>query len=214
MDVAEVLARLEELGDRDATKGRARFGLREEGYGVSLPKLRKLAKEIGKDDALAKALWRAEVHDARMLATLVADPAALTRAQAERWLEDVRSWDLCDGLALNVFDKTAWAWKAAPEWAAREPEWVKRAGLATMAGLAWHAKDAPDARFMAYFAVVERAALDERNYVKKAASWALRQMGKRSPALRTRALASARRLEAREERPARWVARDVIKELS
>lgn len=214
VNAPNILARLKALGDRDAMKGRARFGLPEEGFGVSLPKLRKLAKELGRDTALAKALWKSGVHDARMLATLVADPATLTRAQAERWLKDVRSWDLCDGLALNVFDKTQWAWTAAAEWARSDDEWVRRVGLATMAGLAWHAKEAPDARFSGFFPLAERAARDERNYVKKAASWALRQMGKRSPTLRTRALASARALAAREEPAARWVARDVMKELS
>lgn len=212
---AEVLARLKALGDKEAIAGRARFGLPETNtYGVSVPALRKLAKELGRDEAMAKALWKTGVHDARMLATLVADPETLTRSQAERWLEDVESWDLCDGLALNVVDKTDWAWDAAAAWSRAEAEWTRRAGLATMAGLAWHRKEAPDARFTKYFPLAEAAARDDRNYVKKAASWALRQMGKRSPALRKRALDSAQRLLAREEKSARWVGRDVEKELA
>ena len=203
------------MGDPGSVRGRARFGLPEAGaLGVGIPALRKLAKEVGKDTALAKELWRSGVHEARLLATLVADPETLTRAQAERWMKDCASWDLTDALALNVVDKTPWAWDAAKVWATSEEEWRKRTGLATMAGLAWHRKDAPDAAFAAFFPLAERAAADERNYVKKAASWALRQMGKRSPGLRKRALASAKRLLASASKPARWVGRDVEKELT
>lgn len=202
------------MGDPAAVKGRARFGLPEEGaLGVSLPKLRKLAKKLGLDTALAKELWATGVHEARLLATLVADPEEVSRAQVERWLRDVASWDLCDALALNLVDRTDRAWDAAAAWSAREDEWGKRLGLATMAGLAWHRKDEPDARYAPFFALAEDASRDPRNYVKKAASWALRQMGKRSGAMRKRALASAARLATRDEAPARWVARDVAKEL-
>lgn len=209
-----IVQRLRAMGDPASVQGRARFGLPEDGaLGVSLPQLRKLAKELGRDTALARALWKTGIPEARLLATLVADPADTTRAQVERWIRDVASWDVCDGLALNLVDKTDWAWDAAAAWSAREEEWGKRLGLATMAGLAWHRKEAPDALFAPYFARCEAAALDDRNYVKKAASWALRQMGKRSPALRKKALASAARLAKREERSARWVARDVAKEL-
>lgn len=209
------MARLRAMADAEAVRGRARFGLPEEGaLGVSLPRIRKLAREIGRDTPTAKALWRTGIHEARLLATIVADPASTTRAQAERWLRDVRAWDLCDGLALNLVDKTPWAWEAAAGWARAEDEWTKRAGLATMAGLAWHDKGAPDGRFSPFFPLAERAARDERGYVKKAASWALRQMGKRGPALRTRALAAARRLRERAEPSARWVGADVERELA
>lgn len=214
METDEALERLRALGDPQAVAGRARFGLPEtDTLGVSLPRLRRLAKEIGRDEALARGLWRTGVHDARMLATLVADPASLSRPQVERWLRDVASWDLCDALALNLVDKTPWAWTAAAAWSRSLEAWTRRAGLATMAGLAWHDKAAADARFAPFFPLAEKAALDGRNEVKKATSWALRQMGKRSPALRTKALGSARRLLAREEASARWVGRDVRREL-
>lgn len=210
-----ILERMRAMGDPASVKGRARFGLPEEGaLGVSLPKLRRLAKELGRDTPLAKELWATGIPEARLLATLVADPRDTTRAQVERWVKDVSSWDVCDGLALNLVDKTEWAWEAAPDWARRKDEWGKRLGLATMAGLAWHRKDEPDPRFSPYFAVCELAAMDERNYVKKAASWALRQMGKRSPGLRKKALASAARLAKLDAKSARWVAKDVTSELT
>lgn len=212
-DLPDVLARLQETGDPAAMKGRARFGIPEEGFGVSLPKLRRLAKELGHDAPLARGLWASGVHDARLLATLVMPPDALAREEAEAWLADVRSWDLCDGVCLNVVDKTAWAWDAAVAWVARPEEWVKRAGFATMAGLALHRKDAPDARVAALLPALEAHADDERNFVKKAASWALRQAGKRSAGLRRKALAVARRLEKSPGKGARWVGRDARKEL-
>jgi 3-methyladenine DNA glycosylase AlkD len=210
----DVLARLRAMGDPAAVRGRARFGLPEEGaLGVSLPRLRRLAREIGRDTRLANDLWKSGVHEARLLATIVADPADATRAQVERWLRDVASWDLCDGLALNLVDKTPWAYEAAAAWARREEEWVKRAGLATIAGLAWHDRSATDTKLRPLLALAEDAAYDERNHVKKAASWALRQAAKRRPALAKDALAAARRLAASESRAARWVASDVRRDI-
>lgn len=209
-----ILARLEAMGDPASIAGRARFGIPEmDAYGVSLPQIRRLAKEIGRDHALARTLWASGKHEARLLATLVAEPEAFTRREAERWLKDVVSWDVCDGLCLNLVDRTEWAWDAVARWADREDEWTRRAAFATLAGLAWHRKDAPDSGFARYFPLCENAATDERNYVKKAVSWSLRQMGKRSPALKKKALASATRLSKRSERSARWIGSDVRRDL-
>lgn len=214
MQLAEAMARLHELADPAAMKGRARFGLPEEGaLGVSLPQLRKLAREAKKDAQLARALWKTGVHDARLLATLVMDPDQLSRVAAEKWLRDVRSWDLCDGLCMNVIDKTSWAYAAAVKWARSEDEWVKRAGFATMASLAVHDKEAEDAAFAPFFAAIEKHGADDRNYVKKAVSWALRQMGKRSPPLRRKAIASAKRLQKLDSKGARWAGADALREL-
>lgn len=214
-DAGEVVERLRSIGDPASVAGRARFGIPEtDALGVSVPQLRRLARELGRDHALALALWRTGVHEARVLATLVADPDALTRAQAERWLRDVASWDVCDAIAMNVADRTPWAYEAALEWAAREEEFVRRAGYATMAALAVHDKGAPDARLAAFLPAIEAGSDDARNFVKKAASWALRAIGKRSPPLRRKAVASAKRILRRGTPAARWIARDALRELA
>lgn len=210
-----ILARLRAMGHPERIAGRARFGIPEaNAFGVSLPELRRLARELGRDHALALALWRAGYHEARLLATLVADPQRLTRAQAERWLKDVRSWDLCDGCAMNLFDKTPWAYDAALAWSQREEEFVKRAGFATMAALGVHDKEAPDASFAPFLAAIEREAHDGRNFVKKAESWALRTIGHRNPAMRKKAIATAKRILKQDTPSARWIARDALTQLS
>jgi 3-methyladenine DNA glycosylase AlkD len=210
----ELLVRMKALGDPSSIMGRARFGIPEtNSYGLNLPTLRKLAKETGKDVALAKALWDSGIHEARILATLVMPPAKLTRAQAQRWLRNVASWDLCDAVTFNLVDRTEWAYDAAIVWMNKDDEWTKRAGFGLIAGLAAHDKDSPDARFADFFPVIEARGDDERNFVKKAASWALRCMGKRSPWLRRKAMASARRMKAKGGKGARWIASDVLREL-
>lgn len=211
----EVLARLRELGDPAAIAGRARFGIPEtNALGVPLPALRKLAKELGMDHALALPLWESGIHEARLLATLLADPTQTTRTQVERWLrDDVASWDLCDALAMNLIDRTTWAYDAIPRWAARKEEFVKRAAFATIAALAVHDKKAPDERFRALLPLLEQEAHDPRNYVKKAISWALRQTGKKRPHLRAECVRIAERLIERDEAPARWIGKDALREL-
>jgi 3-methyladenine DNA glycosylase AlkD len=214
MQAAELLALMRVMGDPESIIGRERFGIPEtNSYGLTIPTIRKLAKQAGKDAALAKELWKSGVHEARILATLVMPPADLTRAQAERWLKDVVSWDVCDAVTFNLVDRTEWAYDAAIVWMKKDDEWTKRAGFGIVAGLAVHDKKSPDARFDAFFPVIEARGDDERNFVKKAASWALRGMGKRSPALKKKAMASALRLRAKGGEGARWVASDVLREL-
>lgn len=198
----------------DAAERMARFGITSPtALGVRIPVLRAIAKREGQDHALAGALWATGLHEARMLASMVEEPAKVTKAQMERWARAFDSWDLCDECCMNLFDKTPHAWTMAVAWSKREEEFVKRAGFALMACLAWHDKAAPDARFRSFLATVERRGGDPRNFVKKAASWALRQMGKRNPALRREAVAVASRLAAREEPAARWVGKDALREL-
>jgi 3-methyladenine DNA glycosylase AlkD len=196
VDVREALARLDGMG------------------APRLPDLRRLAKEAGKDHRLALALWRTRRHDARLLATLVDDPRRVTEAQMDRWVRDLDAWDVCDACAMNLFDRTTLAWRKATEWAGREEEFVKRCGFATMAALAVHQKDAADARFATFLRLAEREADDPRKYVKKGASWALRQIGKRSPRLRVAAVATARRIRKRGTPAARWIASDALRELA
>jgi 3-methyladenine DNA glycosylase AlkD len=214
MTVDEVLARLRTAGDPAAVEGMARFGINpEKTLGVSVPKLRALAKEVGRDHALARALWKSGVHEARILAPMIEEPARVTEAQIERWVRDLDSWDVCDGFCLNLLDRLPIAWEKAVAWSARPEEFVKRAGFVLMARLAVRQKTAPDERFLAFLPIVEREADDRRNFVKKGVNWALRQIGKRNLALNRAAIACGERLARRDSAAARWIARDALREL-
>jgi len=206
----------------------ARYGINvENAFGVSVYMLRTIAKRLGTDHKLALALWKTGNHEARLLACFVDDPALVTERQLESWAADFDSWDVCDQATTSLFDQTELAWSKAVEWAARGEEWVKRAGFALMAGLAVHDKAAADKAFLALLTVIEREAWDDRNFVKKAVNWALRNIGKRDRALNAAALACAQRIRAAADeraggprggdaaaRAARWVANDALRELA
>lgn len=200
--------------DRTRLEGMSRFGIdTRNALGVTVTELRGLARRLGRNHDLAAALWESEIHEARILATMVDDPAHVTEAQMERWVSDLGSWDLCDQLCGNLFDRTPFVSDMALRWSRREAEFVKRAGFALMASSAVHRKDLPDARFEMFLPAIRAQASDDRNYVKKAASWALRQIGKRSLGLHRKAIATARQIERIDSRSARWIARDVLREL-
>jgi 3-methyladenine DNA glycosylase AlkD len=191
-----------------------RFGIdTRSALGVSVPELRGLARRIGRDHDLAAALWKSGIHEARILASMVDDPSRVTETQMEAWISDVGSWDLCDQLCGNLFDRTPSAFDKALDWSRREEEFVKRAGFALMAYSAVHRKDLPDARFEIFLPAIRAQATDDRNYVKKAVSWALREIGKRSRGLNRKALATARQIQRIDSRAARWIASDVRREL-
>ncbi|MBD0259163.1 MAG: DNA alkylation repair protein [Cytophagales bacterium] len=211
---ADVLEALEQLAQPQNLPGMRRFGINtDRALGVNIPKLRKLARELRRNHDLALSLWATEVHEARLLATMVADPKQLTAAQMEAWAKDFDSWDLCDGACGNLFSRTALAWETAPAWAAREEEFVRRAGFVLMATLAVHQKSAPDEAFLAFFPLLERYAPDGRNFVKKAVNWALRQIGKKNPTLRREAIGLARRIREQPHKSSRWIAADALREL-
>lgn len=211
----EVVARLRSLGDPKAVEGAARFGIRVSSIlGVSAPNLHKLAKDIGTDHALAGRLWKTGIHDARGLAALVDDPTKVTTSQMERWAEDFDSWAVCDGACCCLFDKTPYAWDKAVEWTGRDPEYVKRAGFVLMAALAIHDKKAPDERFEAFLPFLVEHATDERNFVKKAVNWALRQIGKRNVRLNVLAVRTAKEVHQLDSKSARWIAADALRELT
>ena len=213
--VDEALAALRAQARPDQLEGMARFGLTGAGrLGLAVPTLRALGREFGRDHELALALWDSGIPDAQILAGLVAEPAKLTVEQMDHWVAGMRAWDVCDQACLNAFVKSPLAWDAIPRWAAREPEFEKRAGFALLAVAAVHQKTRPDADFLARLPLVEAAAGDERNFVKKAVNWALRQIGKRSPALREPALTLAQTLAQRCEKSARWIGSDAHRELS
>jgi 3-methyladenine DNA glycosylase AlkD len=223
-----ILAELQGLGSERNRAGMARYGINvESAFGVSVYELRTIAKRLGTDHDLALSLWATGNHEARLLACFVDEPAAVTAEQTEAWAADFDSWDLCDQATTSLFDRTPLAWPKAAEWAERDEEWIKRAGFALMAGLAVHDKVAADRAFVTLLPLVERGASDERNFVKKAVNWALRNIGKRNRALNAAAVACARRILAAANRraggerggdpgarAARWVATDAIRELT
>jgi 3-methyladenine DNA glycosylase AlkD len=212
--VDEVMAALREVADGTRLPGMARVGIRtEHALGVSLPDQRKLARRVGRNHRLALALWRTRVHEARMLASMIDDPASVTEAQMARWVRDFDSWDICDQVCDNLFARTSFAHDRAFAWPEREQEFVRRAGFALMAAMAVVRKDLPDRDFVAFLPVIEAHAGDDRNYVRKAVNWALRNIGKRSVGLNRRAIASAKRIRAQGTRSASWIAADALREL-
>jgi len=178
-----------------------------------MPILRKIASETGRNHTLADKLWATGIHDARMLACLVADPALVTKRQMEQWARDFDNWAICDTCCLSLFDKTPFAFEMAHRWSKRKAEYVKRAGFALMACLAWHDTDSPDSRFRRFFVPVKREATDERNSVHKAVNWALRQIGKRNATLLLEAIAIARQISTIDSPSARWISSDALREL-
>lgn len=215
MELAEVLGILKKSADRARLAGMARYGIEtQNAWGVALPALRRLARQIGKDHPLAAALWKCGIHEARIMASLVGDPGRVTRRQLDRWVRQVDSWDVGDQLVNNLVRATPLAWDCAWAWSAAEPEFVKRAGFALFASLAVHDKSAPDAVFLKVLERVAEEAEDGRNMVKKAVNWALRQIGKRNPALHAAANRSARRLQQKEDRTARWIGNDALRDLA
>jgi len=215
MRCGEVLNALKNLGNPRNVEGMARFGIRPAvAYGVPKPDLRRLAKDLGKDHDLAQQLWAAGVHEAMVLASMVDDPAEVTGAQMDTWASDFDNWDICDQCCLNLFWKTAFAYEKAEEWSANGEEFVKRAGFVLMASLAVHDKKASDSKFKRFLSSIERGAADDRNYVRKAVNWALRQIGKRNADLRRKAMEVALELRQAESKSARWIGSDALRELT
>jgi 3-methyladenine DNA glycosylase AlkD len=211
----EILDRLRSLADPKGAEGAARYGINAPNvWGVSAPKLRALAKEVGRNHDLAEELWQTGVHDARILATLVDDPAQVTVEQMERWVLDFNSWAVCDAACCCLFDKTPHAWDKAAQWIERDEEYVKRAGFVLMAALAVHNKKAPNEQFEAFLSLIETHATDDRNFVKKALNWALRQIGKRNRHLNPLAIEAGERIRQIDSKAARWIASDALRELA
>ena len=194
--------------------GMTRFGINPTGtLGISIPILRQLAKQIGRDHALARQLWATGLHEARILAGFIAEPAKLASRQMDAWARDFDSWDVCDQVCGNLFDKTPFAYRKAVAWSRRREEFVKRAAYVLMASLAVHDKDAGNKAFAKFFPHIVRGAADDRNFVKKAVNWALRQIGKRNRPLRRQAIGIARQIQRLDSRAARWIAADALREL-
>ncbi len=210
----QVLTILQQQANVEAVQGMARFGSRPaHALGISIPVLRTLAKELGKDHVLAQELWLSAIHEARILASMIDEPRLVSLQQMEEWVNDFDAWDVCDQVCGNLFDKTPFAYQKAMEWPHREQEFVRRAGFVMMAELAVHDKQAPDESFFPFFPLIKQYAVDERNFVKKAVNWALRQIGKRNSHLRTLAIEQAKAIKQMDSKAAQWVAKDALREL-
>jgi len=212
--VNDVLRELQCKAKPEQLVGMAKYGITiEQRLGVSVPDMRKLAKEVGKDHKLALNLWRTGIAEARIVAGMVGDPAKLTEEQMEDWVQDIDSWDVCDQVCMNLFEKSQLAWKKIIDWSEREEEFVKRAAFSLIACLAWHDKKAGDDKFIKLFPVIIREATDERNFVKKAVNWALRNIGKRNFNLNKAAINTAKGIQRLDSKAARWIGADAIREL-
>jgi 3-methyladenine DNA glycosylase AlkD len=215
MTAPEILAALRAQANPNNVAGMARYGISAKGtLGVPVASIRRLAKQAGRSHELAAELWDSGIHEARILATIVEDPARVTRRQMNRWARDFDSWDVCDQACQNLFRYTPLAWTMAVEWAGARREFVRRAAFALMAGLAASkAIAAPDEDFEAMLPLIATAATDERNLVKKAVNWALRGIGKRNPHWRSAAIGAAENIRAIDSPSARWIASDALREL-
>lgn len=210
----EVLEWLEAQGTAAQREGMARYGIPSgNAYGVAVGDLQRHAKRLGRDGALSEALWDTGRYEARLLAAFTGEPALVTVAQMDRWAKDFDSWAVCDTVCLHLFDRAPHAWRKVAPWARSRAEFVRRAGFALLAGLALHDKEATDAAFLEALPLVEGAAGDDRNFVKKGVNWALRAVGQRNAALHAAALAVAERLAASEEATARWIGKDALRDL-
>jgi 3-methyladenine DNA glycosylase AlkD len=210
-----ILKYLKSTANPENVKGMAKFGINPENtLGIPVPVLRGLAKQYRKNHTLAQELWDSGYHEARLIAAFVDDPKQVTEAQMENWVRDLDSWDVCDQVCSNLFDRTPWAYRKAIEWSQQEKEFVRRAGFVMMACLAVHDKKAPDDKFEQFLQAIIKQAGDERNFVKKAVNWALRQIGKRNIYLHAQALKLASDLANADNKNTRWIGKDALRELT
>lgn len=213
-DAKIVIKKLQLLSNPENIEGMARFGISpDKAFGISKPELRALAKEIGKDHKLALQLWETGYLEARIIASLINEPEKVTESQMDTWAKDFDSWDVCDQCCINLFDKTPFALKKIKEWSRAKEEYVKRAAFSLLAVIAVHDKKAADSVFIKFFPIIKRESTDKRNFVKKAVNWALRQIGKRNINLNKEAIKLAKEIMEIENKTAKWIASDALKEL-
>jgi 3-methyladenine DNA glycosylase AlkD len=214
MTVTEALAWLERRGSRKNVEGMRRYGIvARKAYGVSMRDLRQLARAFGQNHRAADALWKTGWYEARALVAFIGDPARLTPAQMDRWARDFDNWAICDTLCFHLFDRSPHAWTKIRAWSTHRDEFVRRAAFALLASVALHDKTAPDAPFARSLRLIERAASDERNFVKKAVSWALRAIGRRNKSLHRKSVQLAEKLAQSDDATERWVGKDVLRDL-
>ncbi|MBL7206408.1 MAG: DNA alkylation repair protein [Candidatus Aenigmarchaeota archaeon] len=214
MQAEEIVEKLKEQSVPEDREGMKRFGIdTSKALGIRIPILRKMAKEIGKNHQLAQELWDTDLHEIRILASMIDDPKLVTEEQMDQWVKGFNSWDICDQCCMNLFDKTEFAKAKALEWSSKEEEFVRRAGFALMASLALHRNKHNDEYFMEFFPMIKEKSTDERNFVKKAVNWALRQIGKRNLVLNEAAIKTAEEIQNMDSKSAKWIAMDALREL-
>jgi 3-methyladenine DNA glycosylase AlkD len=214
MDSAAIIKKLKSLANPANVEGMARFGISsEKTFGISIPLLRSIAKETGKNHKLALGLWDTGYHEARILASMIDIPENVTDKQMEKWVRDFDSWDVCDQCCSNLFDKTPYAYSKIKQWSKAKEEFVKRAAFALLAVMAVHDKKANDEVFIKFFPLIKRESTDERNYVRKAVNWSLRQIGKRNKYLNKESIKLAKEIYKSDNKTAKWIAADALREL-
>jgi 3-methyladenine DNA glycosylase AlkD len=212
--VNDIIAKLKSKANPDNLEGMARFGISTANrLGNSIPSLRKLAKEIGKNNKLALELWKAGIDETRILASMIGEENKLSEVQCEEWVDGFNSWDVCDQVCMNLFKKLPFVEKKIKEWSKREKEFVKRAAFSLIACIAVYDKEKPDKEFIKFFSVIKKASTDERNYVKKAVSWALRNIGKKNKNLNEEVIKFAKELGKADSESSKWIARDTLKDI-
>ncbi len=215
MQYEEIIEQFQALSNPEAVAGMARYGINPKNtYGVSIPNLRKMAKKIGRNHLLAQQLWASDTRETRILATMIDDPKMVTEQQMESWVKDFDYWEICDQCCMNLFEKTAFAYQKCFEWSSRGEEFVKRTGFVLMARLAVSDKKAHDDQFEEFFPLIQREAPDNRNFVKKAVNWALRQIGKRNLNLNRQAIETAKQIQKMDAKSAKWIASNALRELT
>lgn len=214
MDSNKIIKKLKSLSNPKNVEGMARFGISpDKTFGITIPVLRNIAKEAGTNHKLALELWETGYHEARILASIIDDPEDVMESQIDKWVNDFDSWDVCDQCCTNLFRKTPFAYKKISEWSKRKEEYVKRAAFTLIAVLGVHDKKADDSVFIKFFPIIKKESTDERNFVKKAVNWALRQIGKRNINLNKEAIKLAKEILKIDNKAARWIAADALREL-
>ncbi len=212
--VEEIIIKLKSKAKPGNVEGMAKFGMTaDKRLGVSVPDMRKIAKETGNDHQLALELWKTGIPEAQIVAALIGEPDKLTEEQMENWVKDINSWDVCDQVCMNLFEKTPLVWQKIYHWSERKEEFVKRAAFALIACIAWHHKELADEKLIEFFPLIKRESTDERNFVKKAVNWALRHIGKKNKNLNKAAIKLAKEIKEFDSKSARWIASNAIKEL-
>ncbi len=215
MDIEQVITSLVRFADETRLENMNRYGINTtQALGIPLSILRPYAKRIGTKHALALSLWNTDIHEARLISTIIDDPTQVTEDQMEQWAADFNSWDLCDQCCMNLFDKTGFVYKKINEWTDRQEEFVKRAGFVLIAVLAVHDKTAADSTFKRFFPLTIKECTDNRTYVKKAVSWALRSIGKRNISLNKKVIQIAEKMKEEKNKTAQWIASDILRELT
>lgn len=214
MKLENIIKELKSLSNPEDVEGMARFGIKtSKAYGVRMPELTRIARETGKDHELAQDLWRHGYTETRILAAMIDDPKKVTEEQMDRWALEFNSWDVCDQCCMKLFRKTPYAYQKIWQWSNQDEEFVKRAAFTLIATLAVHDKKAPDEKFTEFFPLIIKASDDNRNFVKKAVNWALRQIGKKNQNLNRKAIEIAREIEGLNSKSAKWIAKDALREL-